>query len=52
MNTGTLIWMIIFATAALAFFVVAAVVSVRGFSDLKDLLRSTKREGKERRETR
>ena len=43
MNKGALIWMIIFAVSALCFFVVAAVVSVRGFADLKELLRSTKR---------
>ena len=28
MNTGTLVWMLIFAASALCFFVVAAVVSV------------------------
>ena len=47
MNTGTLIWMIIFAACALCFFVVAAVVSIRGFGDLKELLRFTKRAGSE-----
>lgn len=39
MKTGALIWMIIFAISAAAFFIVAAIVSVKGFSDLKDLLR-------------
>jgi hypothetical protein len=43
MNTGTLIWMIIFAASALCFFAIAAVVTVRGFGDLKELLRLTKR---------
>ena len=40
MNTGALLWLITFALAAAVFFVVAAIVSVRGVSDLKDLLRS------------
>ena len=40
MSTGALLWIIIFALAAAVFFVVAAVVSVRGVSDLKDLLKS------------
>jgi hypothetical protein len=42
MNTGTLVWMLIFAASALCFFVVAAVVSVKGFGDLRYLLRLTK----------
>jgi hypothetical protein len=46
MNTGTLVWMVIFAAAALCFFAVAAVVSVKGFGDLKELLRFTKRAGR------
>jgi hypothetical protein len=46
MNTGTLVWMVIFVVCALCFFVIAAVVSVRGFDDLKDLLRVTKRAGR------
>ena len=46
MNTSTLIWMIIFAASALCFFVVAAVVAIRGFGDLKELLRFTKRAGR------
>ena len=45
MNTGTVVWMIIFAVSALCFFVVAAVVSVRGLADLKELLRLTKSAG-------
>jgi len=46
MNSGALIWMIIFAACALCFFAVAAVVSIRGFGDLKELLRLTKRAGR------
>ncbi len=45
MNTGTIVWLMIFAACALCFFVVAAVVSVKGFGDLKELLRFTKRAG-------
>jgi hypothetical protein len=44
MNTGTLVWMVIFAASALCFFVVAAVVSVKGLGDLRELLRLTKRQ--------
>jgi hypothetical protein len=43
MNNGTLFWMIIFGVAALFFFGVAAVVTVKGFGDLKDLLHLTHR---------
>ena len=39
MNTGAILWIIIFAIAAAVFFIVAAVVSIRGVSDLKDLLK-------------
>jgi hypothetical protein len=46
MNTGALVWMIIFAASALCFFAVAAVVAVRGFSDLRELLRFTRRAGR------
>jgi len=42
MNKATLLWMIIFAASALCFFVVAAVVTVRGFGDLMELLRFAK----------
>ncbi|MEX0719567.1 MAG: hypothetical protein WD059_02790 [Balneolaceae bacterium] len=38
MNDGTTIWMIIFAVFALIFFVVAAIVSVKGIADIKDLM--------------
>ena len=46
MNKATLLWMIIFAASALCFFVVAAVVTVRGFGDLMELLRFAKSESK------
>ncbi|MGH9901130.1 MAG: hypothetical protein ACRD68_04740 [Pyrinomonadaceae bacterium] len=46
MNKGALVWMIVFAASALCFFVVAAVVSVKGFGDLMDLLRGTERAGR------
>ena len=42
MRTGILLWLSIFAISAATFFIVAAVVSVNGFSDLRDLLRPPK----------
>jgi len=46
MDTSVLVWFIIFAIAALFFFATAAVITVVGIQDLKDLLsRSTKKEG-------
>jgi hypothetical protein len=39
MNTGAMLWFIIYAVATLLFFGIAAVVTVRGISELKDLLR-------------
>jgi hypothetical protein len=42
MNSGSLFWIIIFALATACFFVVAAIVAVKGSSDLKDLLRDRK----------
>ena len=42
MNTGTLFWLIIFAVSAAVFFVIATVVAVNGFGDLRDLLRSSR----------
>jgi hypothetical protein len=38
MNGGALFWIIIFALATTCFFVVAAIVAVKGSYDLKDLL--------------
>ncbi len=42
MNSAALIWIIIFALATTCFFVVAAIVAVKGSSDLRDLLRDSK----------
>jgi hypothetical protein len=39
MNNGTLFWILVFAVSALIFFAVAAVVAIKGVSDLRDLLR-------------
>jgi hypothetical protein len=38
MNTGTLVWLIIFAISAVAFFIVAGIVTIKGLGDLRDLL--------------
>lgn len=38
MTTGILIWLIIFAIAALLFFCIAAVIAVLGMRDLRLLL--------------
>jgi hypothetical protein len=38
MTTGALVWLILFAISALLFFVIALVVTVRGVSDLRELL--------------
>jgi hypothetical protein len=40
MTDGALFWMIVFAVAALVFFGIALVVTVRGMSDLRELLSS------------
>ena len=42
MNSGVITWLIIFTVSAIVFLVTAAVVAVRGFFDLKALLRNTK----------
>lgn len=42
MSTGALIWLIIFALSTTCFFVVAAIVAVKGSADLKSLLGGTK----------
>jgi hypothetical protein len=41
MRTGILLWLLIFAVSAAAFFIVAAIVAVNGLGDLRDLLRRT-----------
>jgi|TARA_R100001015_G_C4561955_1_gene121641 hypothetical protein len=37
MNDGTLIWMILFGVFATIFFVIAAVISIRGVAEIKEL---------------
>jgi len=45
METSVLVWFIVFAIAAILFFGTAAVITVIGIQDLKDLLsRSVKKE--------
>jgi hypothetical protein len=46
MTTGSLIWLIIFVVSVAVFFIVAAVVSVRGFGDLRDLLSAPDKRGR------
>lgn len=46
MTTGSLIWLIIFAVSVAVFFIVAAIVSVRGFGDLRDLLHTPEKRGR------
>jgi hypothetical protein len=48
MNTAALIWLVIFALSAVTFFTVAVVVTVKGISELRDLLGGM---GKRRRES-
>lgn len=38
MNNGTVLWLIIFALSTLSFLVIALVVAVKGFADLRTLL--------------
>jgi hypothetical protein len=44
MTTGALFWLILGGIAVAVFFGIALVVSIRGFGDLRDLLRSTRRD--------
>ena len=39
MNNGVFIWIVIFAVSTVGFFLIAAVVAVKGFFDLRLLLR-------------
>jgi len=41
MDNAVIVWLIVFAVAALIFFGVAAVVTVKGFGDLLALLRDS-----------
>ncbi len=43
MNFGVVVWLLIFALSAAIFFIVAAVVAVKGLGDLRTLLRHSKR---------
>jgi hypothetical protein len=47
MTTGALFWLFLFGVAALVFFGIALVVTIRGVSDLRDLLGSSKRREKD-----
>ena len=40
MNTGTVVWLIIFAISAAVFFIVAGIVTIKGPGDLRYLLRA------------
>ena len=42
MTTGVIIWLVLFAISAAGFLLIAAVVTVRGFVDMKMLLSETK----------
>ncbi|MDQ3064151.1 MAG: hypothetical protein M3R14_15020 [Acidobacteriota bacterium] len=46
MNNGVIIWLIIFALAAASFFVIAVIVSIKGFADLQTLLQNSERRDK------
>jgi len=46
MNNGVIIWLIIFALAAACFFVIAVIVSIKGFADLRTLLQHSKHRDK------
>ena len=48
MTSAALFWLLLFAAAALVFFGIALVVTIRGMSDLRDLLRGTEREPQDR----
>ena len=47
MTAGALFWIFLFAVAALVFFGIALVVTIRGVSDLRELLGSSKGRVKE-----
>jgi hypothetical protein len=48
MSGGALFWLIIFALATACFFIVAAIVAVKGSYDLRDLLRDPVKDHKNR----
>jgi hypothetical protein len=45
MHSAVIIWLVIFALSTILFFAIAAVVIVRGFSDLRSLLRMSRPDG-------
>ncbi len=45
MNTGAIVWLIIFCVSAIVFFVIAGVVAVKGIGDLRILLRHSRDDG-------
>lgn len=46
MNNGVFIWIVIFAVSTISFFLIAAVVAIKGFFDLRLLLRNSNRKDK------
>ncbi|MDQ4122051.1 MAG: hypothetical protein M3209_11475 [Acidobacteriota bacterium] len=46
MSNGVFIWIVIFAVSAVGFFLIAAIVAVRGFFDLQLLLTHSNRNDK------
>jgi len=46
MNNGVIAWLIIFALSAAGFFIIALIVSVKGFADLRTLLRHSEQRDK------
>jgi hypothetical protein len=46
MTTGSIFWLFLFGLAALVFFGIALVVTIRGVSDVRDLLSSSQRTNK------
>jgi hypothetical protein len=47
MTDGALFWLFLFGIAALVFFGIALVVTIRGVSDVRDLLGSSERRVKD-----
>jgi hypothetical protein len=46
MDNGVILWLIIFALSAAGFFLIALIVSIRGLSDLRDLLQNSEQRDK------
>lgn len=43
MNNGVFVWIVIFAVSTAGFFLIAAIVAIKGFFDLRLLLRHSDR---------